>query len=163
MNKNSSQTEGLCLALMHADTEAEVIRLLREAGYWGQSAAWRYLGDEEFNYSSVGNQQSRAEQAIVEKLINSIDAKLIGEARRAGCLPLIGSSPQAANTPTSILQARTQFFGDRLHDLEPTFRASPTAFAGNFPGAVLSRLSALGQRRHRSGARFRLPSSAGAS
>jgi hypothetical protein len=133
MNKNSSQTEGLCLALMHADTEAEVIRLLREAGYWGQSAAWRYLGDEEFNYSSVGNQQSRAEQAIVEKLINSIDAKLIGEARRAGCLPLIGSSPQAANTPTSILQARTQFFGDRLHDLEGLSRGITVAATGAKP------------------------------
>lgn len=133
MNESSSQTQRLCLDLMHADTEAEVIRLLREAGYWELPAAWRYLGDEEFNYSSVGNQQSRAEQAIVEKLINSIDAKLIGEARHAGCLPLIGSSPQAANSPTSILQARTQFFGERLRDLESLSRGITVAATGAKP------------------------------
>lgn len=67
----------LCIDLMHADTEAEVIQLLRALGHWDNAGAWRYLGDQEFNYSSVGNQQSKAEQANIEKLIYSIDAKLM--------------------------------------------------------------------------------------
>lgn len=123
----------LCNQLMQANTEADVIRILRSAGYWDDSAAWRYLGDEEFNYSSVGNQQSRAEQAIIEKLINSIDAKLIGEARRAGCLPLVGSNPQAPDTPTSIADARTKFFGAHLKDQELLSRSITVAATGAKP------------------------------
>ena len=95
----------LCLELIQADTEAQVVRLLQMAGLWDDSRLWRWLGDEEFNYSSVGNQQSRAEQAIIEKLINSIDSKLIVGARIAGCLPRSGDSPQASDTPTTIKQA----------------------------------------------------------
>lgn len=133
MNPNSDKTKQLCLDLIRADTAAEVIQLLSTAGYWDDMKAWRYLGDEEFNYSSVGNQQSRAEQAIIEKLINSIDAKLIGEARRTGCLPLVGSSPQAPNTPTTIAEARTRFFGTRLADQESLSRSITVAATGAKP------------------------------
>ncbi|MFZ5792576.1 MAG: hypothetical protein ACOY3L_17940 [Pseudomonadota bacterium] len=133
MKSDNGKTKQLCLDLIRADTEPEVIRLLRGAGYWDDAKAWRYLGDEEFNYSSVGNQQSRAEQAIIEKLINSIDAKLIGEARRTGCLPLIGSSPQASDTPTTIAEARTRFFGTRLNDQESLSRSITVAATGAKP------------------------------
>jgi hypothetical protein len=133
MTSESDKTKELCLALMRADSEAEVIRLLRTAGYWDEQNAWRYLGDEEFNYSSVGNQQSRAEQAIIEKLINSIDAKLIGEARREGCLPPTGSLPQTADTPTSVATARAKFFGTRLNDQETLSRSITVAATGAKP------------------------------
>ena len=119
--------QGLCLALMHADSEREVVRLLTEAGYWSNEAAWRWLGDQEYNYSTAGNQQSRAEQAIVEKLINSIDAKLLAEARLAGCLPKAGSEPQSPDTPTSIQEARQRFFGDKLGDSEQLSRGITVA------------------------------------
>lgn len=133
MNSNSDKIRQLCLELIRADTEAEVIRLLRAAGHWDDANAWRDLGDEEFNYSSVGNQQSKPEQAIIEKLINSIDAKLICEARRAGCLPLSGSYPQAANTPTSVQDAKEKFFGMRLQDPETLSRSITVAATGAKP------------------------------
>lgn len=129
----SVTSKDLCLQLMRADTETDVIRLLRAAGHWDDPKAWRYLGDEEFNYSSVGNQQSRAEQAIIEKLINCIDAKLIYEARRAGCLPLVGTSPQAPDTPTTIATARTKFFGPQLKDQESLSRSITVAATGSKP------------------------------
>ena len=112
--KSDSKTMQLCMNLMEADTEADVIELLRKDGYWDNQKAWRYLGDEEFNYSSVGNQQSRAEQAIIEKLINSIDAKLIGAARLAGDLPQVNSTPQSPNTPVSNADARKKYFSAQL-------------------------------------------------
>lgn len=130
---DTGKTKQLCLELIHANTEAEVIRLLSTAGYWDDPNAWRYLGDEEFNYSSVGNQQSRAEQAVIEKLINSIDAKLIGEARRTGCLPFVGSSPQAQDTPMTIAEARTRFFGSQLNDQESLSRSITVAATGSKP------------------------------
>jgi hypothetical protein len=133
MKSDSNKTKELCLELIRADTEAEVISLLRTAGYWDDANAWRYLGDEEFNYSSVGNQQSRAEQAIIEKLINSIDAKLIAEVRRSGCLPLTGSGPQAPNTLTTIVEVRETFFGAPLNDQELLSRSITVAATGAKP------------------------------
>jgi hypothetical protein len=133
MNSDSHSLKQLCLALIKADTEAEVIRLLRSAGYWDDLRAWRFLGDEEFNYSSVGNQQSRAEQAIIEKLINAIDAKLICEARLSGLLPLSGTAPQASDTPTTIAKARERFFGTSLKDQEVLSRSITVASTGAKP------------------------------
>jgi hypothetical protein len=44
---------------MKADTEDEVISLLEEAGYWENTLAWRNYGDNESNFSTIGNQSSR--------------------------------------------------------------------------------------------------------
>lgn len=126
VNDNATIRE-LCLALMQADSEAQVISLLEAAGYWSDESSWRWLGDAEHNYSTVGNQQSRAEQAIVEKLINSMDARLMAEARIAGCLPLVGSEPQSPDTPTSVAEARQRFFGKQLNDLEQLSRGITVA------------------------------------
>lgn len=77
----------LCLALIKADTEDEVIRLLKEAGYWDQPGAWRFYGDRETNFNTIGNQQSRPDAALVEKLINSVDARLMSECLLRGIDP----------------------------------------------------------------------------
>ena len=56
----------LCLALLKADTEAEVVALLMKAGYWDDPTVWRFYGDQPENWATVGNQQSRAEQALID-------------------------------------------------------------------------------------------------
>ena len=127
MINDNSALRGLCLDLMHADTEAEVIAILEQVGYWQDDTAWRWLGGAEHNYSTVGNQQSRAEQAIVEKLINSMDACLMAEARLNKCLPLVGNEPQAPDTPRSVAEARQRFFGSQLNDLETLSRGITVA------------------------------------
>ena len=119
---NDEDRAGLCTALMRADSEHDVIQLLKTVGYWDNAAVWRRLGDEEYNYSTVGNQQSRAEQAIVEKLINSIDAKLMAAARIDGCLPKTGIEPLSPEAPRSIQEARMRFFGRQLRDPEQLSR-----------------------------------------
>lgn len=96
----------LCLALMRADTEDQVIRLLSEAGYWNDSRMWRYYGDYENNYNTIGNQQSHSEAALVEKLINSIDARLMNE-----CLTR-GIPPESQAAPQSTREAVAMFFED---------------------------------------------------
>ena len=60
MTTYSSANEALCLALMRADSQEEVVTLLQDAGYWDDDAAWRFLGDWEGNWSAIGNQQSEA-------------------------------------------------------------------------------------------------------
>lgn len=69
----------LCLSLMHADTEDEVIELLSHAGLWDNPDVWRYYGDKPNNSGQVRGQQSKADAALVEKIVNSVDACLMNE------------------------------------------------------------------------------------
>lgn len=96
----------LCLALMRADTEAEVIHLLMDAGYWDNDATWRCYGDIDKNYSEIGNQASRPEASLVEKLVNSVDARLMGE-----CLAR-GIDPESTGAPQTMKEAVSVFFED---------------------------------------------------
>ena len=100
--------EELCMALLRSDTEQEVIRLLKLQGYWDDPDVWRPFGDREDNFATVGNQSSNADGALVEKLVNSVDAVLMGRCWEAGIRP---NSP---NAPRTIPQAVAEFFfGDR--------------------------------------------------
>ena len=94
----------LCRALLDADTEAEAIHILQEAGYWDRREVWRHYGDVENNWGQSGNQQSLAEAALAEKVVNSVDARLINECR------LHGIDPKTGNAPDSIRVAVARFF-----------------------------------------------------
>ena len=108
MLKLEFSTQQFCIDLLQADTEDQVIGLLEERGYWDKPDAWRPFGDREDNFSTIGNQSSNADGALVEKLVNSVDAVLMGECWSAGIPP---NSPEA---PRSIAEAVSQFFyGDR--------------------------------------------------
>jgi hypothetical protein len=114
----------LCLALLKADTEAEVIALLTKAGFWNDPTVWRFYGDQPENWATVGNQQSRAEQALIEKAMNSIDTKLLPAARIKN-VPLNGPG-----APQSVFEARNLFFGDELKDVEKLSRSITIAATG---------------------------------
>jgi hypothetical protein len=102
----NAQTKELCLALMGADSEREVIELLKEAGFWDNHDFWRYYGDYENNYNTIGNQQSRPDAALVEKVVNAVDATLLSK-----CLEH-GIDPEGPDAPKSIRQAVAMFFDD---------------------------------------------------
>ena len=104
--KSGYSTEQLCMDLLHADTEEEVIRLLADHGYWDNPNVWRVFGNKGDNFSIIGNQSSSAEGALVEKLVNSVDAVLMGECLSAGI------QPNSAHAPQSISEAVAQFFFD---------------------------------------------------
>lgn len=94
----------LCKTLMKCSTEREVIDLLKNNGYWNKPAVWRYYGDRASNFNTIGNQQSRPDAALVEKLVNSVDARLINES-------LIRKiDPESPNAPKSIREAVALFF-----------------------------------------------------
>lgn len=93
----------LCLKLMQAECEADVIALLTESGHWSNPAAWRYYGDNELNWSQAGGQQARADFAFNEKVVNSIDSVLTRMAIQRGISP---SGPEA---PATIREAVARF------------------------------------------------------
>lgn len=84
----------LCLRLMNAETETEVIDILDAQGFWNNRSVWKPYGDIANNRSIVGNQQSSPVAALVEKLVNSIDAVLTAECWRRGIDPTSSSAPQ---------------------------------------------------------------------
>jgi hypothetical protein len=101
---SNDQLRDLCISLIKADTETEVIALLKKDGYWDKRGAWRFYGDYENNYNTIGNQQSRPDAALVEKLVNSVDARLMNE-----CLSQ-GNNPESPTAPQSIREAVALFF-----------------------------------------------------
>ncbi len=107
MAVNSNEgIEKLCFSLMKAETEEQVIQHLMETGYWEEKEAWRYYGDRASNFNTIGNQQSKPDAALVEKLVNSVDARLINE-----CL-VREIDPEGKNAPKSMREAVALFFDD---------------------------------------------------
>jgi hypothetical protein len=95
----------LCLQLLGCETDAELQHVLGEAGLLDDPKQWRLYGDMENNWSIVGNQQARADAALMEKVVNSIDAVLLGEVQSRGIDP---TDPQ--NAPGSITDAVVMAF-----------------------------------------------------
>ena len=103
MLKLQFSPQQMCMDLLKADTEDQVIKLLRLYDYWDNPDVWRSFGDKEDNFSTIGNQSANPEAALVEKLVNSVDAVLMGECWAAGIRP---NSPTA---PRSIPEAVAMF------------------------------------------------------
>ena len=103
----NEQAKKLALKLLVADSEAEAIEVLKAAGFWEQPDAWRLVGDRDGNFATIGSQQSRPEAALVEKIINSVDARLMNE-----CL-IRGVDPTSEDAPPSIRHAVSRFFENR--------------------------------------------------
>ena len=103
-SKENSKVKRLCLQLAYSDSEEEVIKHLKDAGYWDDFSVWRDYGDLENNYSIIGNQQSSADTALVEKIVNSVDAMLMRESLRRKI------DPKGPDAPKSISEALESFF-----------------------------------------------------
>lgn len=104
MSTTAVDARSMCLSLMKADTEADVVKLLTDAGYWNDSNAWRLFSDDENSFAVIGNQQAEAIAALVEKVINSVDARLANACLLADC------DPEGADAPQSMREAVARFF-----------------------------------------------------
>ena len=113
--------KSLALALAACEKEVEIIRLLKDEKLWDDPTRWRNFGDNENNWSTIGNQQSDADAALVEKIVNSVDALLMKE-----CM-VRGISPSSEKAPRSIADALETFFGitgGKIQNLTETQRTS---------------------------------------
>jgi hypothetical protein len=99
--------------LLHAEQEAKVITLLEKQGVMALDN-WRDLGDLDNNFGIVSNQQADATGALVEKIINSLDANLMRACFQAGL------DPEGADAPKGMAEAVERFFSvprGRIGDL----------------------------------------------
>ncbi len=101
----NEQIKNLALALIGADSEREVIKILQKQKLWDDKAAWKEVNESTGNWSTIGSQQSSADAALVEKIINSVDAVLMRECKRRGI------APESSAAPKSIPEAQKEYFG----------------------------------------------------
>jgi len=109
----------MCLDLANVESEQEVIDILTRKGFWQNNDLWQYYGGEENNFSTIGNQQSLPEAALVEKVINCEDSVLMKECFAKGIDPIKDNAPQ------SIQEASEKFFNikrGKLTNLSPPER-----------------------------------------
>lgn len=109
----------LAINLAKAETEEEVIKILENEGYWDNLDAWQLYGGKENNFATIGNQKSRAEDALVEKIVNSVDAVLMSE-----CLSR-NIKTESEEAPSSIAEALQQFYNihnGKLSNISPSER-----------------------------------------
>ena len=104
---DNQKTKNLCLKLLMADTEEKVINILKQYDLWENNIHWRWYGDKENNYKDAGNQAAEAESALVEKITNARDARLMNE-----CL-VKGINPEGNVAPKSLEEAAALFFDDQ--------------------------------------------------
>ena len=94
----------LCVELLTAESEDEVISILKDKNLWDDLSKWQYYGGMENNWGIIGSQQAKPESALVEKLVNSVDAVLLRE-----CF-LRNIDPTSDLAPKSISDAVETFF-----------------------------------------------------
>lgn len=112
--------QNLCLCLADSETELDVLRHLQKASLWDDPSCWQCFGGIEDNWSTIGNQQSNPQSALVEKLINSVDAMLM-----AACTEF-NIDPNGNDAPQSLIEALEMFFDiphGKLSLLDPKARA----------------------------------------
>ena len=115
----------ICLDLVQADSEKEVINILNNLGVWDNPNNWRYYGDKENNFSVIGNQQSSADTALVEKIVNSVDAVLMRECLRRNI------NPESLDAPQSVELAGEEFFDIKKGRLSNLNTAKRTEISEN--------------------------------
>ena len=132
------EPEDLFYKLLKAEDEAEVDAILLDQGYLvDDESIWSPFGGVENNFSTVGNQQADATGALVDKLINGIDAILMAQCFSNGI------SPESAEAPQNMGAAVERFFGVREGRMDSIDAKQRTALAEKFD----LRLVAVGDKQ----------------
>ena len=111
-------------SLVQAEDEDTVVHTLEEAEHsLHNDDIWTPLGMNAGNFSVVGNQQENPAAALIEKVVNSIDAVLMAECYKAD------TDPTSDAAPGSMTAAVERFFGIRDGRLDNLTSKEHTALA----------------------------------
>ena len=123
-------SRALLEALLEAQAEEEVHARLSEAGML-DDRHWQPYGGDSNNSGTFANQQASPRGALVEKIVNSIDAVLMAKAFESNDLP--DGSP-----PASMSEAAQRYFGVREGRLAEVPAGERRALARRTVQVVLS-------------------------
>lgn len=107
----------VCLALLEAESEAEVQALIDRSSEMRNPSNWRSLDRRDTNFNVTGNQASDGGKALTELMTNMVDAVLLRHAREKGV------DPKSEGVPATMYEAVDTFIknlrGGRLVNLDP--------------------------------------------
>ena len=104
-NSIELSTEEFCKELISAEHEDRMLEILNQQGFTiERDDIWKPLGGNPGNFSTIGNQQADASAALIEKLVNSIDAVLLAECFKHKI------DSESAEAPKSMAEAVDKFF-----------------------------------------------------
>ena len=98
----------LALELLAATSSEDVADILKNdeySYYFGAPEYWSNYGSREKNWDAAGNQQSHGVGALVENIVNGIDAVLLRKSEEAGVL-----DPRSPGAPQSMQEAVKRYF-----------------------------------------------------
>ena len=104
-NLTNDDVRQLAINLANCDTEQEVVAILKAENLWDDLSQWDDVGDNPSNNSIIGAQQSQPVNALVEKVVNSVDSIFIRECHQKGI------DPKSEKAPGSVADAQNEFFG----------------------------------------------------
>ena len=119
LNLTNDDVRQLAISLANCETEQEAVAILKAEKLWDDLSQWQDVGDNPSNNSVIGAQQSQPVNALVEKVVNSVDSILIRECH------LNGIDPISEKAPISVADAQQEFFGiqnGRLSSLDASQR-----------------------------------------
>jgi hypothetical protein len=102
---NNDQLKNLALSLYKSESEEEVENILRSSKLWDDESLWHPIGNQESNYSIIGGQAASPVAALVEKIVNSMDAVLTSECLKQGV------DPKSDKAPKTMVEAQEKYFG----------------------------------------------------
>ena len=103
-----SRNRSLLLKILRTETSEELERVVKEEGL--DAEEWLSYGGRENNVGTIEGQMLSPENALVEKITNSMDAILMRKCREEGISP-----EDIGNAPKTMEEAVERFFGDREH------------------------------------------------
>lgn len=139
----NDEVKNFALSLLHADTEAEVISILKDHDFWDDRKCWRLYGDKEGNWAAAGNQQAVGEAALVEKIVNSADSRLLLECLKRGI------DPESSDAPQNLRDAVAMFFEGKESETDEAGILTNWASAKRTEEARHITLAATGDRPQR--------------
>lgn len=135
MSRQRIDYKNLCMDLLRAESESEVTALLARHGFL-DAKYWKVLGGMPNNRAMVDNQQQDPAGALVEKVVNGIDAMLIKE-----CF-LAGTNPDSSEAPREMATAAELFFRVKEGNLANLLPQERTKLAENIALVVTGSKSA---------------------
>ena len=92
--KTNDEIKNFCLKVIKSENAEDIRNSLEKEGLWKDKSAWRFYGDKSNNIGTINNQAPDATKALVEKIANSFDARLMLECKKRGIDPKSENSPK---------------------------------------------------------------------
>ncbi len=98
-NENIMKSKDLCLALLAAESEADVTKIVESQPGMSDLANWKPLDGRETNFNVTSNQASDGGKALTELMTNMVDAILLKAAYEKGL------DPKSTKAPATMYEA----------------------------------------------------------